>query len=30
MDLENLENDFFGQNYNTNLNKIVQINFKRF
>jgi hypothetical protein len=26
MDLENFENDFFAQNFNTNLNKIIQIN----
>jgi len=28
MDLENFENDIFWQNFNTNLHKIIQINFK--
>jgi hypothetical protein len=30
MDLENFENDFFGQIFNTNLNKIVQRKFLNF
>jgi hypothetical protein len=30
MDLEIFENDIFGQIFNTNLNKIVQKNFKDF
>jgi hypothetical protein len=30
MDLEDFENDIFWQNFNTNLNKVVQIFLKTF